>query len=235
MASSCSGPRPRQGGDLILHDRQRDGLEARILISLISALVQGAMAIALVAVAYLALRGTGITMTKATWAMEVASFAMVAVFGGWLLARKVYELWPRRSSLPIFANASAGSRPDWPAFSRRSRWTTTTTILRPAATRRLRRASYSRSGSIEEPGFRPAGSLVRHHRRGPAPLLPGHPGHELLDPERALYRRSALGSCHVAGTAITVSILALVAVTAKDVAVRLADPAPSPRIAFQPD
>ena len=55
-------------------------LKRGMVISFLSALLQGVAAILLVVVAYFALRGTGITLTRATWAMEVASFAMIALF-----------------------------------------------------------------------------------------------------------------------------------------------------------
>lgn len=85
-------------------------LKRGILISFISALLQGAVAIALVGAAYLVLRGTSITMTKATQAMEIASFAMVAIFGAWLLFRKIWSLLretPARTPLVTGAVAPA--------------------------------------------------------------------------------------------------------------------------------
>lgn len=64
-------------------------LRRGILISFLSALTQGFMAIVLVGATYLLLRGTSISMTKATHWLEVASFALVALFGAWLLVRKL--------------------------------------------------------------------------------------------------------------------------------------------------
>ena len=78
-------------------------LRRGILISFISALIQGAVAIALVGAAYLVLRGTSITMTKATQAMEITSFAMVALFGAWLLFRKLRSLMVRVEPAPVLA------------------------------------------------------------------------------------------------------------------------------------
>ncbi|MQB40124.1 nickel/cobalt transporter [Agrobacterium tumefaciens] len=80
-------------------------LKRGILISFVSALIQGLMAIGLVGAAWLVLRGTSITMTKATQAMEIASFAMVALFGAWLLVRKLWSLRIRREPVPVFATA----------------------------------------------------------------------------------------------------------------------------------
>ena len=74
-------------------------LKRGVVISFISAFVQGVMAVALVGGAWLVLRGTGITLTAATHAMEIASFVMVILFGGWLLFRKLRSMvgnMPRR-------------------------------------------------------------------------------------------------------------------------------------------
>ncbi|WP_327205735.1 nickel/cobalt transporter [Rhizobium beringeri] len=74
-------------------------LKRGVVISFISAFVQGVMAVALVGGAWLVLRGTGITLTAATHAMEISSFVMVILFGGWLLFRKLRSLagnMPRR-------------------------------------------------------------------------------------------------------------------------------------------
>ncbi|MBC2805622.1 delayed-early response protein/equilibrative nucleoside transporter [Rhizobium leguminosarum bv. viciae] len=67
-------------------------LKRGVVISFISAFVQGVVAVALVGGAWLVLRGTGITLTAATHAMEIASFVMVILFGGWLLFRKLRSM-----------------------------------------------------------------------------------------------------------------------------------------------
>ncbi|MGO6690843.1 nickel/cobalt transporter [Rhizobium johnstonii] len=74
-------------------------LKRGVMISFISAFIQGMVAVALVGGAWLVLRGTGITLTEATHAMEIASFVMVILFGGWLLFRKLRSIagnMPRR-------------------------------------------------------------------------------------------------------------------------------------------
>ena len=74
-------------------------LRRGVVISFISAFVQGVMAVVLVGGAWLVLRGTGITLTMATQAMEITSFVMVILFGGWLLFRKLRSMagrLPRR-------------------------------------------------------------------------------------------------------------------------------------------
>ncbi|MBB3541728.1 nickel/cobalt exporter [Rhizobium sp. BK176] len=67
-------------------------LKRGVSISFVSAFLQGLVAIALVGGAWLVLRGTGITLTAATQAMEIASFLMVILFGCWLLFRKLRVL-----------------------------------------------------------------------------------------------------------------------------------------------
>ncbi|MBB4231320.1 nickel/cobalt transporter [Rhizobium mongolense] len=67
-------------------------LKRGVVISFISAFVQGAVAVALVGGAWLILRGSGITLTQATNAMEITSFVMVIAFGGWLLFRKLRSM-----------------------------------------------------------------------------------------------------------------------------------------------
>nr|WP_307158506.1 nickel/cobalt transporter [Rhizobium paknamense] len=67
-------------------------LKRGMVIALISSLLQGAVAIGVVGVTYLALRGTGITMTEATNTMEIASFGLVIGFGVWLLVKKLQHI-----------------------------------------------------------------------------------------------------------------------------------------------
>jgi nickel/cobalt exporter len=64
-------------------------LKRGVLLSFLSSLLQGLVAILLVGAAYLLLRGTAISMTRATHALEVASYALIAAFGAWLLFRKL--------------------------------------------------------------------------------------------------------------------------------------------------
>jgi nickel/cobalt exporter len=64
-------------------------LKRGILVAFVSALLQAVVAIAVVGAAYFILRGTAITMTVATQALETASYAMIVVFGVWLLVRKL--------------------------------------------------------------------------------------------------------------------------------------------------
>ncbi|CAN7353065.1 nickel/cobalt transporter [Mesorhizobium sp. LjRoot246] len=64
-------------------------LRRGILLSFVSALLQGLTAIAVMGVAYFVLRGTAVSMTDAAWFMEIMSFVFVTIFGAWLLWRKL--------------------------------------------------------------------------------------------------------------------------------------------------
>jgi ABC-type nickel/cobalt efflux system permease component RcnA len=64
-------------------------LKRGVLLSFLSAMMQGGVAILLVGAAYLVLRGSSISMTQATHFLEVVSYALIATFGGWLLFRKL--------------------------------------------------------------------------------------------------------------------------------------------------
>jgi nickel/cobalt exporter len=79
-------------------------LKRGIVISFMSALVQGAMAILVVAAGFLILRGTTITMNDAQKWLEVGSFALIVAFGVYMLARKLRGLVWR----PALALAPAG-------------------------------------------------------------------------------------------------------------------------------
>lgn len=63
-------------------------LRRGILLSFVSAFLQAASAIVLMGAVYLALRGTSVSMTDATRFLEIASYVLIAAFGLWLLWRK---------------------------------------------------------------------------------------------------------------------------------------------------
>lgn len=73
-------------------------LRRGILISFVSALLQGAVAIGLVGFAYVVLRGSTISLSDATGAMEIASYGLIIAFGVWLLIRKAWHMVPARIS-----------------------------------------------------------------------------------------------------------------------------------------
>ncbi|ANK73926.1 MULTISPECIES: nickel/cobalt transporter [Ensifer] len=67
-------------------------LKRGVLLSFLSSLLQGVVAILLIGAVYLILRGTSISMTSATRWLEIASYALIAAFGGWLLLRKLRQM-----------------------------------------------------------------------------------------------------------------------------------------------
>lgn len=71
-------------------------LKRGVLLSFLSSMMQGGVAILLVGAAYLVLRGSSISMTQATHFLEVVSYALIAAFGGWLLFRKLRGMRERR-------------------------------------------------------------------------------------------------------------------------------------------
>jgi nickel/cobalt transporter (NicO) family protein len=67
-------------------------LRRGIVLSFVSAFLQAATAIVVMTLVFLVLRGTSISMTDATWFLEVVSYALITVFGAWLLWRKAGPL-----------------------------------------------------------------------------------------------------------------------------------------------
>lgn len=82
-------------------------LRRGIALSVISSLLQAGSAILVIGAVFLFLRGTAVSMTDATHWLEVASFALVAAYGGWLLWRKLRRYLPHL--LPRPAMVAAGS------------------------------------------------------------------------------------------------------------------------------
>ncbi|WP_245307855.1 nickel/cobalt transporter [Hoeflea sp. IMCC20628] len=74
-------------------------LRRGVLLALLSSLLQALTAITVVGVAYYLLRGLSVSMTQATHFMEVASYALIAAFGLWLLSRKLLSLRHDRPAL----------------------------------------------------------------------------------------------------------------------------------------
>ncbi|WP_018235685.1 nickel/cobalt transporter [Ensifer sp. BR816] len=67
-------------------------LKRGVLLSFLSSIVQGVVAILLIGAVYLVLRGSSVNMTRATHSLEVASYALIAAFGGWLVFRKLRSM-----------------------------------------------------------------------------------------------------------------------------------------------
>ena len=64
-------------------------LRRGIMLSFVSAFLQGLTAIVLMTLVFLVLRGTSVSMTNATWFLETVSYALIAAFGAWLLWKKL--------------------------------------------------------------------------------------------------------------------------------------------------
>ncbi|HWK64878.1 MAG TPA: nickel/cobalt transporter [Rhizobiaceae bacterium] len=71
-------------------------LRRGVMLSFVSAFLQAATAIILMALLFLVLRGTSVSMTNATWFLEIASYALITAFGAWLLWRKAGPLLTAR-------------------------------------------------------------------------------------------------------------------------------------------
>jgi ABC-type nickel/cobalt efflux system permease component RcnA len=87
-------------------------LKRGILLSFISAFLQAFTAIAVMLAAFFVLRGTAVSMTDAAWFLEIASYFFVTAFGAWLLWRKAAPLLPglfRRRPAYTLSVAAAGS------------------------------------------------------------------------------------------------------------------------------
>ncbi len=67
-------------------------LRRGIMLSFVSAFLQALTAIVVMTLAFLVLRGTSVSMTDATWFLEVASYALITAFGAWLLRKKAIPL-----------------------------------------------------------------------------------------------------------------------------------------------
>ncbi|UUP16845.1 nickel/cobalt transporter [Nitratireductor thuwali] len=81
-------------------------LRRGIVLSFAAAALQALSAIVLMSTVFLALRGTAISMTDAASFLETASFALVAAFGAWLLWRKVTPLIRPRAAAHSLSAAS---------------------------------------------------------------------------------------------------------------------------------
>jgi nickel/cobalt exporter len=77
-------------------------LRRGILLSFLSAGLQAVSAILLIGAAFLALRGTSVSMTDATRFLEMASYALIAGFGAWLLWKKARPIFIRP---PVLAHS----------------------------------------------------------------------------------------------------------------------------------
>jgi len=87
-------------------------LRRGILLSFISALLQAVTAIVVMLLAYFVLRGTSVSMTDAAWFLEISSYVFVTAFGAWLLWKKarpaVLRLFGARPAYSLLAAQAAG-------------------------------------------------------------------------------------------------------------------------------
>ncbi len=227
-------------------------LRRGILVSFVSALLQGVVAIALVGAAYFILRGTAITMTVATQALETASYAMIVVFGIWLLVRKLRTsfataLSANSTASALFEGAAATTGQDGvtSALFATPDEPSATLAKRPAQLSRFRADAISHDHDALAPGsvchecgitHAPDPALLRMNVFGlrdawSAVIAVGlRPcSGALLVMTFALLNGLVLGGvlsvlAMALGTAITVSALASLAVGAKGLALRLSGP-----------
>lgn len=74
-------------------------LRRGVVLSFAAALVQALSASIVVALGWFALRGSGLSMTDLAFGLELGSYAMIALVGAWLFARKGWPLLRRAASM----------------------------------------------------------------------------------------------------------------------------------------
>ena len=85
-------------------------LRRGVMLSFVSSFLQALVAILMISALFLFLRGTAVTMTNATWFLEVASYALVMCFGAWLLWQKIAPLVHTRiASRPAHSLSAAAT------------------------------------------------------------------------------------------------------------------------------
>ncbi|MDX8490712.1 nickel/cobalt transporter [Mesorhizobium sp. VK22B] len=83
-------------------------LKRGIMLSFVSALLQGLTAVVVMILAYFVLRGTAVSMTDAAWFLEISSYVLVTLFGAWLLWRKAGPaILPRFGAGPAYGLSAA--------------------------------------------------------------------------------------------------------------------------------
>jgi nickel/cobalt exporter len=87
-------------------------LRRGVALSFVSAFVQAITAIVVVATVFLFLRGTSISMSDATRFLEVTSFALIAAFGAWLLWKKLRQIMVSSRPAASAHSLSAASTAD---------------------------------------------------------------------------------------------------------------------------
>lgn len=222
-------------------------LRRGILVSFVSAFLQALVAITVVSITYMLLRGTSISMTNATQTLEIASYAMIVAFGVWLLVRKLKASFA--SVAPSGSTSGLFAASDMPA----SGSVTASLFSDPveASAERTSTGSRFRAMAVAHDHDALAPGSVCHEcgiAHLPDPSLVGGSTFSLRDAWSAVIAvgmRPCSGALLVMtfsllnglllggilsvlamalGTAITVSVLASLAVGAKSVALKLSGP-----------
>lgn len=85
-------------------------LRRGIMLSFVSAMLQAATAIVVMTLAFLVLRGTAVSMTDAAWFLEIVSYAAITAFGAWLVWKKARLVWAQRfQSRPAHSLSAAST------------------------------------------------------------------------------------------------------------------------------
>ncbi|WP_436121786.1 nickel/cobalt transporter [Aminobacter sp. LjRoot7] len=82
-------------------------LRRGVMLSFVSAFLQGATAVVLMTLVFLVLRGTSVSMTNATWFLETVSYALIAAFGAWLLWKKLKPMAFLAGAAPVHSLSAA--------------------------------------------------------------------------------------------------------------------------------
>jgi len=86
----------------------RETVKNGAILALLSAFLQALVAISLVGIAAGVLNVSGLALTRATWWLEIASYAMMVALGAWLVFRQMIRpVW--RWLIQRFARASAAA------------------------------------------------------------------------------------------------------------------------------
>ena len=92
----------------------RETVKNGAILALLSAFLQALVAITLVGIAAGVLNVSGLALTRATWWLEIASYAMMVALGAWLVFRQIIRpVWrwltqrlARASAAPVKSDAS---------------------------------------------------------------------------------------------------------------------------------
>lgn len=95
----------------------RETVKNGAFLALLSAFLQAFVAIGLVGIAAGLLNVSGLALTRATWWLEIASYAMMVALGAWLVFRQmVRPVWrwlrQRLDSAPVVSGQSAATQHD---------------------------------------------------------------------------------------------------------------------------